>query len=102
MLQSTSAPDSLADIPHDAAHITSNFLQMMESSSLYPEGSSSVRQLSKAPQHSRGDFVQLQPHAPPLEGCQAQPCAPSNPHAGCLHKHREKTAQSFPKLQFSI
>lgn len=55
-LSHTSAPDSLTDIPHDAAPTASNFLQMMESSSLYPEGSSSVRQLSKAPQHTRGDL----------------------------------------------
>lgn len=49
-------PDSLTDIPRDAARTTSNVLQMMESSSLYPEGSSGVRQLSKAPQHTRGDL----------------------------------------------
>lgn len=47
---------TLTDVPHNAAHRTSNFLQMMGSSSLYPEGSRSVRQLSKAAQHIRGDL----------------------------------------------
>lgn len=73
---------------------------MTESFSVYPEGSSGVRQLSKAPQHNREDLCSSNLMHPLWKN--AKQSLVLAIISGCLHKHRTKQPSASQSYSFKL